>query len=204
MFITFEGGEGSGKSTHAQRLKTYLTEKGYNVLLTREPGGTQVGKGLRELLLEPEVTLEALTEIFLFAADRSEHVGKIIRPALLAGKIVVSDRYIDSTIAYQVGGRGLPREVVNYLNQTSSQGLMPDLTFLLDVSPEIGVRRAAAKSKTEDRFEKEDLRFHAAVRETYLKIASEAPLRVKVVNTDEKNVDAVQEVIRKIADEYLK
>lgn len=203
MFITFEGGEGCGKSTHAKRLKTYLEGKGYKVLLTQEPGGTQIGKELRAVLLKPQVTLEELTEVYLFAADRSEHVKKIILPALASKKIVISDRFIDSTIAYQVGGRGLLEDLIEFINMTSSQGVIPDLTFLLDVSPEIGIARAI-KDAPADRFEKEKIEFHQKVREKYLEIAKGNPKRIKVINTDSKSIEEIQEALRKIVTAYLK
>lgn len=199
MFITFEGPEGSGKSTHIRRLKSYLEGKGRRVLLTREPGGTQVGKFIREILLNPESVLDETTEVYLFAADRSEHVSKIILPALAEGKWVISDRFVDSTLAYQIGGRGLPEDLVRYINMISAKGLAPDLTLLLDVSPEIGIKRAVVNGAA-DRFEKEKIEFHQRVREKYLEIASDDPQRVKVINTDNKDIESVQELIRKIID----
>ncbi|MDD5382755.1 MAG: dTMP kinase [Candidatus Margulisbacteria bacterium] len=195
MFITFEGPEGCGKSTHAKRLKAFLEGKGYQVVLTREPGGTQVGKNIRDLLLDPQSVLDENTEVYLFAADRSEHVSKIILPALESGKAVISDRFIDSTLAYQIGGRGLPEDLVRYLVMVSSKGLMPDLTILLDVAPEIGLRRAT-KDTIADRFEKEKMEFHQRVREKYLEIAKADPERIKVINTDNREIDDIQEEIR--------
>jgi len=203
MFITFEGPEGCGKSTHAKRLKAYLEGLGRRVLLTLEPGGTQVGKQIRALLLKPESVLDYTTEVYLFAADRSEHVSKIIRPALAEGKIVICDRFIDSTLAYQIGGRRLPEDLVRYLNMISSQGLVPDLTFLLDVTPETGLKRAAGKGAP-DRFEQETLAFHQRVRETYLQIARDNPRRVIVVKTEDQTVDEAQTVIREKIDEKLR
>jgi dTMP kinase len=203
MFITFEGPEGCGKSTHAKRLKAYLEGLGQRVLLTFEPGGTQVGKEIRALLLKPESVLDGTTEVYLFAADRSEHVSKIIRPALAEGKIVICDRFIDSTLAYQIGGRRLPEDLVRYLNMISSQGLVPDLTFLLDVTPATGLKRAAGKGAP-DRFEQEALAFHQRVRETYLQIAKDNPQRVIVVKTEDQTVDEAQAVIREKIDEKLR
>lgn len=202
MFITFEGPEGCGKSTHSKRLKSYLEGKNHRVLLTFEPGGTQVGKEIRELLLKPESVLDETTEVYLFAADRSEHVSKIILPALAEGKIVISDRFIDSTLAYQIGGRRLPEDLVRYLNMVSSKGLTPDLTFLLDVSPEIGLKRAT-QNGTADRFEQEALSFHRRVRASYQRIATDDAERVKVINTDDKSIEEIQNKIREIVDEKL-
>lgn len=202
MFITFEGPEGCGKSTHSKRVKTYLEGKGIRVLLSLEPGGTQVGKSIREILLNPESVLDENTEVYLFAADRSEHVSKIILPALKEGKIVISDRFIDSTLAYQIGGRKLPEDLVRYLNMTSSKGLIPNLTIQLDVSPEIGLKRATQKGAA-DRFEQEALDFHRRVRAMYQAIARENPDRIRVVKTDERSIEEIQNQIRGIIDEKL-
>lgn len=202
MFITFEGPEGCGKSTHSKKLKSFLEGKGLPVVLTLEPGGTQIGKHIRSLLLDPESVLERDTEVYLFAADRNEHVSKIIRPALQAGKIVISDRFIDSTLAYQIGGRRLPEDLVRYLVMVSSQGLLPDLTILLDVSPQIGLKRAAVKGEA-DRFEQEKLDFHKRVREMYLKIAADNPARFVVMNADRRGIEEIQQEIRQKATQYL-
>ncbi len=202
MFITFEGPEGCGKSTHAKKLKSFLEGKGYQVLLTQEPGGTQVGKHIRELLLDPQNVLDEKTEIYLFAADRSEHVSKVIKPALAAGKIVISDRYTDSTLAYQIGGRKLPKDLVEYIVNASSKELKPDLTILLDVSPEIGLKRAT-QATAPDRFEKEKLEFHQNVRKKYLKIAKDNPDRIKVVSVDKRGIEQVQAEIRNIVEGKL-
>lgn len=173
------------------------------MLLTREPGGTQAGKKIRDLLLKPENVLDETTEVYLFAADRSEHASKIILPALKEGKMVISDRFLDSTIAYQIGGRKLPEDLVRYLNMISSKELIPDLTILLDVSPEVGLKRAT-QNGTADRFEKEVVDFHRRVRQKYLEIAKENPERIKVINTDDKEIEEVQNLVRKIVDEKLR
>lgn len=202
MFITFEGPEGCGKSTHSKGLKNYLEGKGHKVILTQEPGGTQTGKHIRALLLDPESVLDETTEVYLFAADRSEHVTKVIEPAISSGKIVISDRFIDSTLAYQVGGRGLPEDLVRYVNMISSKGLIPDLTILLDVSPEIGIKRATQNGSV-DRFEGEKIEFHKRVRKKYLEIAKDDPKRIRVINTDDRGIDEIQDEIRKIVDGVL-
>ncbi len=202
MFITFEGPEGCGKSTQAKRLKTYLEGKGLRVLATFEPGGTQVGKEIRTLLLKPESVLDETTEVYLFAADRSEHVSKIIKPALKEGKIVISDRYVDSMLAYQIGGRKLPEDLVRYLNMISSKGLMPDLTILLDVSPDVGLKRARQRGAA-DRFEQEAVAFHKRVREFYLDAAKEDPKRFVVINTDHATIEETQDQIREKVNEKL-
>jgi dTMP kinase len=203
VFITFEGPEGCGKSTQSVRLKSHLESQGQRVLLTREPGGTRMGRQIRDILLDPQSVLDETTEVYLFAADRSEHVSKIILPALAEEKVVISDRYIDSTLAYQIGGRGLPEDLVRYVNMISSRGLMPDLTFLLDVSPEEGLRRAK-KGGEGDRFEREQSEFHQRVRAKYLEIAKGDPARVKLIETDKKGIDEIQEIVRRTVEEKLK
>ncbi|MBU0573109.1 MAG: dTMP kinase [Candidatus Margulisbacteria bacterium] len=198
MFITFEGGEGSGKSTQAKLLKEYFEKQGKTVVLTHEPGGTDIGKHLRQELLERDYALEPLSEIFLFAADRVEHVEKTILPALNSGKIVISDRYIDSTIAYQLGGRGLPEDLVRYVNWISARGVLPDITFLLDIPIEDGLKRAIQETGGEgDRFEKEILAFHERVRNKYLEIAHNDPRRVRIIDC----VGDVQSIAGKIINE---
>ena len=198
MFITFEGGEGCGKSTHAKMLKEHLESLGKSVVLTKEPGGTEIGDIFRKALLDNDLSVELLTEIFLFCADRVEHVEKVIRPALSEGKIVISDRFIDSTIAYQLGGRALPEDLVRYLNWISSKGLLPDITFLLDIPVEEGIKRALKRGDL-NRFEHEILAFHERVREKYNEIAADNPKRIKVISTI-KDINEVQNEIR----EYLK
>ena len=201
ILITFEGGEGCGKTTHSKALKEHLERKGRKVVLTREPGGTALGEKIREILLSKGGSIAPLAELMLFASDRIEHVEKVILPALKMGDIVICDRYIDSTTAYQIGGRGLPGGVVVYLNLLSSRGLLPDLTYILDVSPKVGIGRAGKKGK--DRFELEDLRFHDKVRKAYLDVAKKFPNRVRVVDS-EKPLALVSSEIIKIADKFIK
>lgn len=202
MFITLEGQEGSGKSTHSKKIRDYLIGKGHDVVATIEPGGTQIGRNIRNLLLDPETVVDEFAEIFLFAADRAQHVQKVILPALSQGKIVVSDRFIDSTVAYQIGGRALPEDLVRYVNMVSSRGLIPDLTLLLDVLPETGIERIKRSRKT-DRFESEEIKFHRRVREKYLKIAKENPDRVKVISTENREINETQEEIIKLVESIL-
>ena len=202
MFITFEGGEGCGKSTHAKLLKKYLKGKGYGVVATLEPGGTQIGKKLRQILLKGTRLVSRYSELFLFAADRSEHVARVIKPGLKAGKIVISDRFIDSTTAYQIAGRKLPVHLVDQMNRISSDGLVPDLTLLLDILPKTGIPRGTKRSK-KDKFESENSGFHLRVRNEYLKIAKDEPRRVKVISTSGP-IEEVQGIIRRIVDEKLR
>jgi dTMP kinase len=203
MFITLEGQEGSGKSTHSKKISDYLVEKGYEVVSTIEPGGTQIGRKIRGFLLDPETDVDDLAELFLFAADRAQHVQKVILPALSRSKIVVSDRFIDSTIAYQIGGRALPEDLVRYLNMVSSKGLIPDLTIILDVLPETGIGRIK-RARSTDRFESEELKFHRRVREKYLEIAKENPGRIKVISTEKREVNEIQAEIVKLVESILK
>lgn len=201
MFITFEGGEGCGKSTHSKLLKKYLEGKGYKVTLTQEPGATEIGRKLRQMLLKGKQLISRHAELFLFAADRAEHVARVIKPALKNGKVVISDRFIDSTTAYQIGGRRLHKGLVEYVNLVSSGGLFPDITFYLDIPPRIGITRGT-KHTGKDKFESEDGGFHERVRNVYLKIAEREPKRIRVISS-QKPIDKVQQEIREIIDEKL-
>jgi len=199
VFITLEGPEGCGKSTHAKLLKEYLGDK---LVLTHEPGGTEVGQKIRDLLLHSGIKLDKISELCFFAADRAEHVEKVIKPALEQGKIILSDRYADSTTAYQVGGSQLPEDLVASINKIACKGLMPDLTILLDIESSLGLKRARVKGVA-DRFEKEKLDFHQRVRNKFLQIAKNDSKRVKIINTEKDNIKQVQEKIRKVIDEKL-
>jgi len=201
MFITFEGGEGCGKSMHSKLLKRYLQKEGYKVILTQEPGATELGKLLRRILLKDRRIVSKCTELFLFAADRAEHIERVIKPFLKKKFIVICDRFVDSTTAYQTGGRRLPVFFVQYMNRMSSQGLMPDLTILLDVDPKKGIARGT-KNEKKDKFESETMAFHRSVRRAYLEIANKEPKRVQVFSTS-GNADSVQESIRRTVDEKL-
>ncbi len=155
LFITFEGGEGSGKSTHANLLKDYLENKGFEVLLLREPGGTETGEKLREILLNDKSKISPLTELLLFLASRRELIVRVIEPALKESKIVICDRFMDSTIAYQGYGRGIDIELISKLNGLVVDGTSPNLTFILDTDKPLGF-----KLKGNDRIEVEDISFH--------------------------------------------
>lgn len=187
LFVTFEGMEGSGKTTAIQTVSDALIAAGHAVCVTREPGGTPIGKEIRNWLLNPESRLhDTRSELLLFAADRLEHIASVIRPALSRGEIVLCDRFTDSTLAYQVGGRGLDAGLVAY--GIGLAGLVPDVTFLMDVSPEEGMRRAGKRGAL-DRFEKEDMSFHHRVRNTYLAIA-QCESRVHVLDTEVMGAEA--------------
>jgi dTMP kinase len=182
LFLAFEGGEGVGKSTQLRVLADELGSRGYEVVLTHEPGDTPVGLRLRELLLDPDTTVTAQTEALLYAADRAEHVANVIVPRLASGAIVISDRYLDSSIAYQGYARGLDIDVITRTSLWATGGLLPDLTLLLDLEPEVGLRRARGRSGRLDRLEAEALDFHTRVREGFLTLAGAAPSRYAVVD----------------------
>lgn len=179
LFVVFEGGEGAGKSTQASRLAAVLQEQGYEVVVTREPGATAVGARIRALLLDPSTQLSPRAEALLYAADRAQHVAAVVGPALHRGAIVLSDRYIDSSLAYQGAGRELALLEVASLSRWATEGLKPDVTLLLDVDPAIGLARATG---TPDRIEQESLDFHQAVRQGFLDLAAADPSRYLVIS----------------------
>jgi dTMP kinase len=171
-FLAFEGIEGCGKSTQIAHLAAWLGDAGRPCRVTREPGGTPFGDALRDLLLRPEGgALDGLTELFLLEAARRRHVQEVIRPSLEAGTIIIADRYADSSVAYQGGGRGLGVELVERLNALATDGLMPDLTLLLDLPVEAGLARVAGRDRARDRMERERIEFHQRVRDAYLDLA---------------------------------
>jgi len=183
LFITFEGPEGSGKTTQIRRLGQWLKKKGIPCLLTREPGGSRLSTHLRRWILNRlEYHLVPETELFLFLADRSQHVKEILVPALKKGKVVLCDRYTDSTLAYQGGGRGFDLELLQTLNQAATEGLQPDLTVLFDVPVEVGLKRAAARRGKKDRMEREALLFHRKVRKVFLRLSRRFPGRFLVLD----------------------
>lgn len=182
-FITLEGIDGAGKSTHLAWLLDYLRTQGRDVVATREPGGTPLGEKLREIVLHEAMHLE--TEALLMFAARREHIEALIRPALAAGKWVVSDRFTDATFAYQGGGRGLAREKIAALEAWVHPQLQPDLTLLFDLSPEIAVKRLAGTGAASDRFEREQQQFFARVREAYLERARHDPVRMRIVDASQ-------------------
>jgi len=180
LFVTVEGVEGSGKTTVAEAIADNLSRKGLTVMVTAEPGATSVGNHIRQLLATVDERT-AWTEAFLFLADRAEHVTKVIKPALEQGKIVLCDRFTDSTIAYQGFGLGLPLEWLTQLNAIATNGLVPDLTLLLDIDPEVGLKR----SQRETVFERRSLDFHQRVRWGYLWLAKQEPHRIKVIDASQ-------------------
>jgi dTMP kinase len=193
LFITFEGGEGSGKSVQAKALYRRLSQLAVPVLLTREPGGTSFGKRLgRWLKWTKDADISPLTELMLFNASRAQLVTEVIQPSLKSGKLVISDRYADSTTAYQGYGRELDLAMVKATNKAATQGLMPDLTILLDMPVERGLARK--KEEKQDRFEQEALAFHYRVREGYLELARSEPQRWLVVDASQTK-EKITEII---------
>jgi dTMP kinase len=183
LFITFEGIDLCGKSTQAELLVTYLQEKKIEVVLSREPGGPPISEKIRGILLSREhASMRPLTELLLYEAGRAQHTEELIRPSLKAGKCVILDRYGDASIAYQGWGRELGPDLVRQLNQLATGGLLPDITILLDLSPEEAARRAQGKGWQADRLEGEAIEFHRRVREGYRQLAREEPDRVKLID----------------------
>jgi dTMP kinase len=194
FFVAFEGVEGSGKGTQIRLAEKHLRASGHDVLVTREPGGTEVGERVRQLLLDPNTgTLDARTEALLFAAARAQTVTSVIRPALADGKVVLCDRYVDSSLAYQGWGRGLGEQDILTLNVWGTQGLFPDLVILLHLEPERGLLRS---TEAPDRMELEGQDFHAKVADAYLRIAEEHPERIVVVEADRQPAEVFEDVRR--------
>ncbi|MFA5975742.1 MAG: dTMP kinase [Elusimicrobiota bacterium] len=200
--ITFEGPEGSGKSTHIQLLAGYLKKRRFRVRVTREPGGTALANVLRKVLLETGEGLSSLAELFLYEADRAQHVEETLLPALKRGDIVLCDRYTDSTLAYQGDGRGLDKRVIRTLNTIASQKLAPHLTILLDVPAERGLRLAAKKKNGNDRLERAGLAFHKRVRAAYLRQARQEPRRFRMIR-QQSDLNETQRLIREAVDRFL-
>lgn len=196
LFITFEGPEGSGKSTHSKLLCNFLRRKGAKVLYTREPGGTVIGEKIREILLDPEnKRMDVVCEMLLYMAARAQVVRQKILPALKEGKTVICDRFLDATLVYQGYAGGIDIRLIEKIGNLATGGLLPDITFLLDIDAKKGLRRTG---ETRDRIEKKTLAFHKAVRTGYLTIAGREPKRVKVLSAV-GDVAETQEKIRKIA-----
>ena len=200
LFITFEGGEGSGKSFQSKALYRELDKLAIPALLTHEPGGTVLGEKLAKLLKYSRDTgISPLTELLMFNTSRSQLVDEVIKPELLAGKVVICDRFTDSTIAYQHYGRGLDLKLVNTINDAAAEGLRPDLTFLLDVPVEVGLTRKG--NKKPDRFETEKAAFHQKVRAGYLRMAANEPKRWVVIDacqTREKIAGMIWDRVNKL------
>jgi dTMP kinase len=202
LFITFEGGEGTGKSTQARKLYRKLSQLAIPAIITHEPGGTPFGKRLgRWLKWTKDINISPLVELLLFNASRSQLVTEVIEPGLKEGRTIICDRYADSTTAYQSYGRGLELEVVTAINHAATQGLKPDLTVLLDMASEVGLARI--KTKRQDRFEQEEIAFHRRVREGYLKLAASEPERWLVVDATQSKEKIAQIIWQRVRELLL-
>lgn len=182
LFITLEGGDGTGKSTQSALIGDWYTQQGREVVFTREPGGTDLGNELREIVLHSRGHIAPRAEALLYAADRAHHIATVVRPALERGAVVIQDRYLDSSVAYQGAGRVLDPEEVRHVSMWATEGLVPDVTVVLDLDPAIGRDRLDAANKQFDRLEAEALDFHTRVREAYLAMAAAEPERFLVVD----------------------
>jgi dTMP kinase len=206
-FITIEGPDGAGKTTQLKMLRDYLLGKGYEVILTREPGGTSLAEKIRNLLLDPASgEICPVAEALLYAASRAQHVAEVILPSLQQGKIVLCDRFVDSSIVYQGLGRGIEPQAIIDINHFATQGITPDLTILLDLTPEQGMARLAKRNKEKsqelDRLEQESLEFYHKVRQGYLDLAKTSPERYKVIEADD-SIENIQQRIVALIDKYF-
>ncbi|MBN1906681.1 MAG: dTMP kinase [Deltaproteobacteria bacterium] len=208
MFITFEGIEGCGKTTQVDLFVRYLEKRGVELIKTFEPGGTEIGKDIRKILLDSKNThLSPLAELILYAADRAQHTNEKLIPALDRGKWVICDRFFDATVAYQGYGRGMDMELIGLLNSKAACGLCPDLTILLDCPEDIGLKRALARNKELDleaqgRFEKEKLEFHRKVRNGYLALADRYKERFRVIDAS-RPVEMISQDIHNLITPYI-
>ena len=205
FFITFEGIDFCGKTTQAKKLANYLREKGYEAVLIREPGGERISEKIRKILLsEKNREITHTTELLLYLASRAQLTQRVILPSLREKKVVICDRYSDSTLAYQGYGRGLNKSMIEYLNQVASSGLSPDLTILLDVPVKISLKRKAKEMKKEgDRLEKEKIEFHQRVRDGYLKIAKKNKKRIKIID-GRKDQEKTWQKVKSAVDSFFK
>lgn len=201
--IVFEGIDGSGKTTQMQILGERLAGQGYPVVYTREPGGTRVGEKIRSILLDPLYSeMEPRTEALLYAAARAQHVAQLLQPALAAGKVILCDRFLDSSLAYQGFGRGLPLEFIDCINHLTTAGLKPGLVLLFDLPPCLCVKRINRQRGESDRFEREKLDFHRRVREGYLVLAEREPDRYRVIDS-RPAVEQVHETVWREVESFL-
>ncbi len=204
IFITFEGIDGSGKDTQAKLLAKYFKNKGYAVIRTREPGGTSIGEKIRKILLSPKISrVDQRAEVLLFAASRAQIVSNIIKPALEKGKIVISSRYVDSSYAYQGIARKMGLDRVIEINKWATQGLLPDITFFLDIPEELGLKRVDKSRNIRDKIEKDGEIFQKKVREGYYKLAKLFPERYRIIDAN-RNEDLIQKDIKKEVDKFIR
>ena len=201
-FITFEGIDGSGKSTQLRMLANELRIRGYNVLPTMEPGGTPLGRRLREAFLETEENVAPLAELLLFAADRAQHINFLVKPAVAEGKIVISDRFADATAAYQGAGRGFPAPIINQVIELATGGMQPDLTLFFDLPVELAIARTDLRNDSgerKNRMDKENVSFYTRVREAYLQIAEREPERVRTIDANGSTSEIQTRVVEIVA-----
>ena len=203
MFITLEGIEGSGKSTQILHVFNFLNNSGRKCVMTREPGGTRIGRKIRSILLDPESSvMNPAAELLLYTADRIQHIQEVILPALETGSVVICDRYFDATLAYQGIARGLDVALILDLHKLICRNLNPDLTFLLDLPPDAGLRRAwqqlesGSRMDTESRFEKEAIAFHERVRAGYLELAEKGPERFRIIDASQSQDQVRAQILR--------
>lgn len=203
FFISFEGSEGCGKSTHIKMLAEYFANKGFECLLTREPGGTQVSEKIRDILLDKGNCISQKAEILLFEAARAQHVDELISPALKEGKIVICDRFADSTSAYQGAARKIDANSVEWLNKFATSALAPDLTLVLDISAELGLARAKKRDlQGSDRMGSEKLPFYEAVRNAFLNLAKTHPDRVKVIDSSGEKEETFEKILSAVKEKF--
>jgi dTMP kinase len=200
LFITFEGGDGSGKTTQVSLLASWLESQGHNVVVTREPGGTDVGVELRNIVLHRKGALAPRAEALLYAADRAHHIYSVVRPALEAGKTVVQDRYLDSSVAYQGAGRVLEEQEVRDLSLWATEGLLPDLTIVLDAPGDYLRARISGDGRVFDRLEAEGDEFHERVRQAYHRFAEAWPDRIHLLDAT-TSVDSIHQQVRQLVSE---
>jgi dTMP kinase len=202
LFLSFEGIEGTGKSTQARLLAEYLRDRGHTVVQTAEPGGTPISLKIRDLLLSLESRgMDHVTELLLYNAARVQHIREVIAPAIMRGEIVITDRFSDSTLAYQGYGRGIDRKTIDAIDAVATGGMRPDLTLLLDIDVETGMHRNRRANK-HDRLELEDITFHRRVRKGFHEIAAAEPERVRIISCAD-SIAAVQDAVRDIVTTFL-
>ncbi len=198
LFISIEGTDGAGKSTQIDLLKKYITEKGRDVIVTREPGGTPISEKIREIILDNNNSeMSYITEALLYAASRAQHVNEKIKPALMEGKIIICDRFVDSSIAYQCAARGISREIIEDINKYAIDGIMPDITLYFDITPEEGIKRKK-NMHTLDRIEQEKQDFHNKVYEGYQMLLKLYPERIKRIDASKDIYDVHNQVLKYI------
>jgi dTMP kinase len=196
LFITVEGTDGSGKTTQIMLMEAYLKQKGHEVVLTREPGGTRISEKIREIVLDPENDEMGITaEMLLYASARAQLVSQIIRPAIESGKTVICDRFVDSSFVYQGFGRGIDLKTIEEVNKLAIEGIWPDITFFFDIDPEVALRRRIAAT-TADRIEKEKLEFHKRVYSGYKKLSLLYPERIKMIDSNKSIEEISKEVVQ--------